>query len=82
MLEVTVKNNSSINMIQLIFKNLACYVKLTSNIHLSSNITVLSLLNILKACYTFFRYEKRVTTVRAILQREYTNDNVITSNFR
>ena len=80
MLEVTVKNNSSINMIQLIF--LACYVKLTSNIHLSSNITILSLLNILKACYTFFRYEKRVTTVRAILQREYTNDNVITSNFR
>ena len=61
---------------------LACYVKLTSNIHLSSNIAILSLLNILKACYTFFRYEKRVTTVRAILQREYTNDNVITSNFR
>ena len=50
--------------------------------HYSSNLTILPFLDIWKPCYTFFRYEKSDTTVRAILQREYTNDNVITSNFR
>ena len=68
--------------VQILFNLYFRNVKLRSNMHYSSNLTILPFLDILKPCYTFFRYEKSDTTVRAILQREYTNDNVITSNFR